>query len=339
MTTCGEALVRLLEAYGVELAFEDDFPFLHVRAYEKVVDLPYGENPRQRAAYYSRVGARMHAISQVQQHHGRELSYNNILDLDAGRALLRELDGAACAIVKHNNPCGVALGATALEAYRRAHECDPQSAFGGIVVLNRRVDREAAEAIGEQFAEVILAPGYDETALEILCRRANVRILEDRERRMPPLMDKHVRMVTGGLLVQDSDRVIPGREGMEVVTGRPPTEEEWEDLVLAWTVCAHVRSNAIVIARGRATVGIGAGQMSRVDAVRIAVEKAPAPLDGAVLASDAFFPFADGPAVAIEAGVRAIIQPGGSVRDDEVVAAADAAGVAMIHTGVRHFRH
>ena len=311
-----------------------------MRAFEKVVDLPYGENPHQRAAFYAQIGARAHVLSQIQQHHGKQVGFNNILDLDAARAVVRDFDSPACAIVKHNNPCGVATGSGALDAYRRAFACDPLSAYGGVIVLNRRVDRETADAIAEQFVEVLFAPGFDDGALEVLSEKPNLRILEDRERRLPLLGEKDVRQVTGGLLVQDRDQADAERAGMEVVTGRPPTEEEWRDLLFAWLVCRHVKSNAIVLARDGATVGVGAGQMSRVDAVRLAVEKSRLEdLSGTAMASDAFFPFADGPALAIEAGVTAIVQPGGSKRDDEVIAAADAAGVTMVVTGRRHFRH
>jgi phosphoribosylaminoimidazolecarboxamide formyltransferase / IMP cyclohydrolase len=318
----------------------EDFPPLHVRAFEKVVDLPYGENPHQRAAFYSQVGARAHVLSQVQQHGGKQVGFNNILDLDAARAVVRDFEAPACAIVKHNNPCGVATGSGVLDAYRRAFAGDPLSAYGGVIVVNRRVDRETASAIAEQFVEVLFAPGFDDGALEVLAEKPNLRILEDRERRLPLLGEKDVRQVTGGLLVQDRDQADAERTGMEVVTGRPPTDEEWRDLLFAWQVCRHVRSNAIVLARDSATVGIGAGQMSRVDAVRLAVEKSRLDdLSRTAMASDAFFPFADGPAVAIEAGVTAIVQPGGSKRDDEVIAAADEAGVTMGVTGQRHFRH
>jgi phosphoribosylaminoimidazolecarboxamide formyltransferase/IMP cyclohydrolase len=318
----------------------EDFPGLHVRAFERVTELPYGENPHQRAAYYAQVGARRHVLSQARQHHGKPVSYNNILDLDAARAILEDLgDGPACVIVKHNNPCGVALGDDPLDAYRRAFACDPLSAFGGVIVLDRPVDRAAAEALAEQFIEVLFAPGYDDDALEVLQRKPSVRLLEDEERRRTPTGERDVRSVTGGLLVQDRDSVVTDRDRMRVVTSRAPTEDEWSDLLFAWTVCRHVKSNAIVAARGAATLGIGAGQMSRVDSVRIAVEKARTSLAGAALASDAFFPFADGPALAIEAGVTAVIQPGGSVRDEEVVAAAEEGGVAMVMTGRRHFRH
>jgi phosphoribosylaminoimidazolecarboxamide formyltransferase/IMP cyclohydrolase len=319
---------------------DDDFPHLHVRAYEKVLELSYGENPHQRAAYYSKVGARTHLLSQVRQHHGKQLSFNNLLDVDAARRLCDEFDGMpAAVIVKHNNPCGAAVAQTPLEAYQRALECDPLSAYGGVVVLNARVDRELASALAEQFIEVLFAPGYDEDALEILQGRKNVRLLEKGDRRAGG-RELEVRQVAGGLLVQERDLVMTTREEMTVATKLAPTEPQWEDLLFAWRVCKHVRSNAIVIARERATIGIGAGQMSRVDSVRLALEKARVEsLAGSVLASDAFFPFADGPELAIEAGITAIIQPGGSVRDAEVFAAADAAGIAMVTTGVRHFRH
>ncbi len=324
---------------------DDEFPPLHVGAYEKVVELSYGENPHQRASYYSAAGARTHLLSMVRQHHGKQLSYNNLLDLDAARRLsedlaasLRDGGGPSCVIVKHNNPCGCALGETGLEAYRKAFACDPQSAYGGVIVLSTRVDRELAEALGEQFIEVLFAPAYDEDGLEVLMRRKNIRILEAGDRRVG-VGEPEIRQVAGGLLVQDRDNSLDPREEMRVATARAPTELEWADLLFAWRVCKHVRSNAIVLARDLATVGIGAGQMSRVDSVRLAVEKAQGSLAGAVLASDAFFPFADGPQLAIEAGVVAVIQPGGSIRDDEVIAAAEQSAITMVMTGQRHFKH
>jgi phosphoribosylaminoimidazolecarboxamide formyltransferase / IMP cyclohydrolase len=320
----------------------EDFPDLYVRAYEKVLDLPYGENPHQRAAYYTQVGARMHLLSMVRQHHhGKELSFNNLLDLDGARRTAREFEVPACVIVKHNNPCGAAVGRTGQDAYERAFAADPISAFGGIVVVNRPIDLPFAEKLVEQFVEVLFAPGYDEAALELLTeRKKNMRILEDNERRVPLAGERDVKQVLGGLLVQDKDSDITDRSEMEVVTKREPTEAEWGEMLFAWKVCKHVKSNAIVLSKDLATAGIGAGQMSRVDSVRLAVEKSRIEsLEGAALASDAFFPFADGPELAIEQGVRAIIQPGGSVRDDEVVAAADEAGVAMVFTRRRHFRH
>jgi phosphoribosylaminoimidazolecarboxamide formyltransferase/IMP cyclohydrolase len=318
-----------------------EFPPLFVRAFEKVTDLPYGENPHQRAAFYSQIGARATVMSQVKQHHGKELSYNNLLDLDAARGMLRGLEVPACSIVKHNNPCGVAVGVDALDAYRKAFACDPVSAYGGVIALNRPVDSRTAEALSGQFIEVLIAPSYDPDALEILQRKKNIRILEDGERRFPSVTEPDIRQVTGGLLVADGDNSFDDREDMEVATKLQPTSEQWKDLLFAWHVSRHVKSNAIVVVRHGATVGIGAGQMSRVDSVRLAVEKSEVVggLAGGALASDAFFPFADGPELAVRAGVTSIIQPGGSIRDDEVVAAAEEAGVAMVLTRTRHFRH
>jgi phosphoribosylaminoimidazolecarboxamide formyltransferase/IMP cyclohydrolase len=310
-----------------------------VRAFEKTLDLPYGENPHQRAAYYAQVGARTHVLSMVSQLGGKELSFNNLLDLDAARLLLGEFQIPACVIVKHNNPCGVAVGPTAAEAYKRAFACDPISAYGGIVCLNRGVDRELAETLVGQFAEVVFARGYDDDAVEVLSTKPNMRILDDRERRTPNMIEPQLKQVVGGMLVQDRDADLEERAEMQVVSQRRPTEVEWEEMMFAWKVCKHVRSNAIVLAKDLASVGIGAGQMSRVDSVRLALEKARVELVGAAMASDAFFPFADGPELAIEAGITAIIEPGGSVRDPDVVAAADAAGIAMVFSSRRHFRH
>jgi phosphoribosylaminoimidazolecarboxamide formyltransferase/IMP cyclohydrolase len=322
-------------------AYEGFPPSWH-DSYEKVSDLRYGENPHQAAAYYARTGASTHLLDGVRQLHGKELSFNNLLDLSSARELVEDFDGPACAILKHNNPCGCAIADSGQLAYERAFACDPQSAYGGVIAVNQRVDRAFAEALSKQFIEVLLAPGFDPDALELLSQKKNVRLLElagwpaaSRELEGKPVL--------GGQLLQTRDVVSEAREQMSVMTGGEPSEEQWQDLLFAWKVCRHVRSNAIVIAGGGATIGIGAGQMSRVDAVRIAVEKAqaaqPQLLAGSVLASDAFFPFADGPQLAIDAGVSAIIQPGGSVRDEEVVAAAKDAGIAMVATGVRHFRH
>jgi phosphoribosylaminoimidazolecarboxamide formyltransferase/IMP cyclohydrolase len=317
----------------------EDFPPLMVRAFEKILELPYGENPHQRAAYYAQVGSRTHVLSMVAQLGGKPLSFNNLLDLDAARLLLGEFQIPACVIVKHNNPCGVAVGSTALEAYRRAFATDPMSAYGGVICLNQRVDRELAEALVGQFMEVLFARGYDDDAIEVLGEKPNVRLLDDRERRNADMIDPALRQVVGGMLVQDRDADLEDRAEMQVVSQRRPTEAEWGEMSFAWKVCKHVRSNAIVLSRELATVGIGAGQMSRVDAVRLAIEKSRSSLEGAVMASDAYFPFADGPALALEAGVTAIIQPGGSVRDPEVVDAVDAAGAVMVFTSRRHFRH
>jgi phosphoribosylaminoimidazolecarboxamide formyltransferase/IMP cyclohydrolase len=321
---------------------EADFPAQYTTAYEKVLDLPYGENPHQRSAYYMQTGARTHLLSMVSKLHGRELSFNNLLDLDSGRKLLEEFEVPAAVIVKHNNPCGCAVGADVTKAFDMALATDPQSAFGGIFCFNRPVGRALAEKLHGMFVELVFAPGYDEDALEVLEQKPNVRLLEDQERRRVPLGEKDLKRVRGGILVQDRDSGMEQRDDMSIVTERRPSEQEWGELLFALRVCKHVRSNAVVLARGLATAGVGAGQMSRVDSVRLAVEKARAAgreLDGAAMASDAFFPFADGPQAAIAAGVRAIIQPGGSQRDHEVIEACDAAGVAMVFTSRRHFRH
>jgi phosphoribosylaminoimidazolecarboxamide formyltransferase/IMP cyclohydrolase len=321
---------------------DEDFPAQRTLAYEKAAELRYGENPHQRAAYYALLGAPTHLLAGVVQLHGKELSFNNLLDLSSARELVEDFSEPACAIVKHNNPCGCALGKTAQDAYERAFASDPVSAYGGVIALNRPVDGACAQALSKQFIEVLLAPGFEPEALEVLTQKKNVRLLELSD--WPePAGGLEAKPVIGGLLVQDRDEVSETAEQMTVMSAKRPTEAEWQDMRFAWQVCRHVRSNAIVIARDGATIGIGAGQMSRVDAVSIAIEKAragqPDLLAGSALASDAFFPFADGPQLAIDAGVSAIIQPGGSVRDEEVVAAVDAANVAMVATGVRHFRH
>ncbi len=320
----------------------EGFPPRWASSYEKVMDLRYGENPHQRAAFYAEAGAPTHLLAGVEQLHGKELSFNNLLDLSSARELVEDFSEPACAIVKHNNPCGCALGQSGQQAYERAFACDPMSAYGGVIALNRRVDLACAQALSKQFIEVLLAPGYDPDALELLSEKKNVRLLElaDWPTRGEGMEEKPV---LGGVLSQSGDIVTETREQMRIMSKVQPTEAQWQDLLFAWKVCRHVRSNAIVIASGGATIGIGAGQMSRVDAVNIAIEKAraaqPDLLAGSSLASDAYFPFADGPQLATDAGVTAIIQPGGSVRDVDVVAAADAANVAMVGTGVRHFRH
>ena len=321
---------------------EGDYPALYTRSYEKVLDLNYGENPHQRAAYYAEAGARTHLMSMVSKLHGRELSFNNLLDLDSGRRLVEDFELPAAAVIKHNNPCGAALGASIGEAFERALATDRQSAFGGVFCFNRPVDRALAEALHELFVEVVFAPGYDDDAFEVLSQKPNVRLLENQERRSVPVAEPDFKRVRGGMLVQDRDSGLEERELMDVATEAKPTEEQWGELQFAMRVCKHVRSNAIVLSNDLGTVGIGAGQMSRVDSVRLAIDKATAAgleLEGSVLASDAFFPFSDGPQLAIDAGVKAIIQPGGSQRDQEVVDACNAAGIAMVFTARRHFRH
>jgi phosphoribosylaminoimidazolecarboxamide formyltransferase/IMP cyclohydrolase len=321
------------------------FPAHFTISYEKALDLSYGENPHQKAALYVESSAREHVMSGVGKLHGKELSFNNVLDLDSARRLLHEFEQPACVIVKHNNPCGVAIGSSPLEAYEKAFACDPVSAFGGVIVFNQPLDEALAERLHQQFIEVLLAPGFTPEALTILTRKEAVRILESSGGAYEP-RERDIKRVRGGVLAQDPDRIEETRESMTVPTSSQPSEEEWRDLLFAWKVCRHVRSNAIVFAKDGASIGIGAGQMSRVDSVRIAIEKAHDAFDdaadrlsGSSLASDAFFPFADGPQAAIEAGARTVIQPGGSKRDDEVVAACDEAGVAMVFTGRRHFRH
>jgi len=323
------------------------FPSHWVMAHEKFLDLSYGENPHQSAALYVEAGTRSHVLSRVAKQHGRALSFNNVLDLDSARRLLDEFEEPACVIVKHNNPCGTAIAETVNEAYENAFACDPLSAFGGVIAVNRPVDEALARRLHEQFVEVLIAPGIDPAALEVLTQKEAVRILEATERRSYEAREQDVKRVRGGLLVQEPDRVAEQRDAMSVATRAQPSEEQWRDLIFAWKVCRHVRSNAIVIAKDGATLGIGAGQMSRVDSVRIAIDKArdargedaQGLLAGSSIASDAFFPFADGPRAAIEAGAGAFIQPGGSKRDAEVVAACDEAGAAMVMTGRRHFRH
>ena len=322
-------------------ADRDAFPEVLTISFRKVLDLAYGENPHQRASYYAEAGVRRHLLSQVERLHGRDLSFNNLNDLSAARLLLEEFALPACVIVKHANPCGVAVAGSADEAYAGALAGDPVSAYGGVIAFNRPIGAALAERLAEQFVEVLLAPGYEDAALDSLREKPTTRILVDRERRRRSPGERDYKRVLGGLLVQDRDGDVDDREGMVPVCGEP-TETDWGDLLFAWRVCKHVSSNAIVIARGLQTLGIGAGQMSRVDAVRIALEKAREhghDVDGAALASDAFFPFPDGVELALDAGVTSIIQPGGSKRDPEVAAAVEASGAVMIFTGRRHFRH
>ena len=325
----------------------ETFPEHRVLAFEKQLDLSYGENPHQRAALYSEVGLESHVLSDLSKLHGRALSFNNVLDLDAARKLLADLEGPACVIVKHNNPCGVALGDSGIDAYERALSCDPVSAYGSVIAVNQTVDRRLAEALHKNFVEVLIAPGYEADALGILQQKEAIRIFKDEAPRYPDSREKDIKRVRGGILIQDRDGEPEQRQMMEVVTEVKPSEDAWNDLLFAWTVCRHVRSNAIVVVRDGVTLGIGAGQMSRVDSVRLALEKcreahgdeADDLLAGSALASDAFFPFADGPSAAIEAGATSVIQPGGSKRDAEVIAACEESETAMVFTRHRHFRH
>jgi phosphoribosylaminoimidazolecarboxamide formyltransferase/IMP cyclohydrolase len=339
------------EAFATTAAYEtaiatwflgrEAFPDRLIPSFTKVADLSYGENPHQRAAYYAEEGARRHLLSRVDQLHGRQLSFNNLNDLSAARRLLGEFQLPAAVVVKHANPAGVAVSRSLEDAFRRAHDADPVSAYGMVLALNRPVSAELGRELAGRFIEVVIAPEYDEEALAALRAKPATRILLDRERRRGELGERDLKRVIGGLLVQDGDREVDDRSGMELVCGEA-SEATWGDLLFAWRVAKHVSSNAIVLAKDLQTVGIGGGQTSRVDSVRLAVEKAREhghDLAGAVLASDAFIPFADGAEAALGAGIRAIIQPGGAKRDDEVVAAVESAGGAMVFTHRRHFRH
>ena len=317
---------------------EEAFPKRRIVRYEKISSLRYGENPHQEAAYYAE-GGEGHLLSGVEKLQGKEISFNNLYDLDAARRLLADLTDlgapAAAVIVKHANPCGAAVGGSLADAYRKALASDPLSAFGGIVALSGEVDDELAAEISGVFTEVLIAPGYSPGAREAFAAKPNTRVLRAGPISRPALSAK---AVTGGILLQHADAV-EDRSGYKVVTEKQPTAEQMEDLLFAWRVACNVKSNAIVLAAGGATVGVGAGQMSRVDSSEIAVKKAGERVRGAVAASDAFFPFADGVEALAGAGVEAVIQPGGSVRDDEVVEAANGLGLAMVFTGRRHFNH
>jgi len=304
---------------------------LNVRA-PKLMDLRYGENPHQSAALYGKRGAGIAGAEQLQ---GKELSYNNLVDLDAAFQLAAEFDAPAVAIIKHTNPCGCAEQESLAEAWRRALECDPVSAYGGVLGVNRTLDEETALAIGKLFIEAIAAPDYTPEALAVLQRKTNLRLMRV-ARGNDPLV---VKSISGGFLAQTVDDARFDRAKAIVKTKRPPTDQEWTALDFGWKVAKHVKSNAIVFARPGQVVGVGAGQMSRVDSVRLAAMKALLPLAGTVVASDAFFPFPDGVEEGVKHGATAFIQPGGSVRDEEVIAAADRLGAAMVFTGVRHFRH
>ncbi|MGA3135335.1 MAG: bifunctional phosphoribosylaminoimidazolecarboxamide formyltransferase/IMP cyclohydrolase [Terracidiphilus sp.] len=295
--------------------------------------LRYGENPHQRAALYAD-GSGL-GVAGARQLHGKELSFNNLVDLDACWELAQEFDEPAVIIVKHTNPCGAATGATLLEAYQKALACDPVSAYGGVIGINRDVDGAAAEEIAKLFVEAIAAPAFTPEARERFAAKKNLRLVEVRFAPPRPV----VKNVSGGLLMQDADTARIAESELKVVTWHPPTAEELRGLLFAWRVCKHVKSNAIVYARDGQTLGVGAGQMSRVDAARFGAMKAILPLKGCVAASDAFFPFPDGLEAVAQAGATAVIQPGGSVRDEEVIAAADKLGMAMVFTGIRHFRH
>ncbi|HXZ42651.1 MAG TPA: bifunctional phosphoribosylaminoimidazolecarboxamide formyltransferase/IMP cyclohydrolase [Terriglobales bacterium] len=316
-----------------QIRSESVFPQTLRHSFNKVMDLRYGENPHQRAAMYSDGAGK--GIANGRQIQGKELSYNNIVDLQAAWDLAQEFEEPVCAIIKHTNPCGTATGKTLVEAYKKALECDPVSAFGGVIGVNRAVDADAAEEMAKLFLEVIAAPAFDEAARNKFAAKKNLRLVEITDAPQKWVL----KNVSGGILLQDPDVRQLQESDLKIVTKRPPTPEEKRALLFAWKVCKHVKSNAILYAREGQTVGVGAGQMSRVDACRVGAMKAVLPLKGTVAASDAFFPFPDGVEEIAKAGATAIIQPGGSVRDQEVIEAADRLGLAMIFTGVRHFRH
>jgi len=333
------AQVEVREGTYVPAENDDTFPYRLSPTFEKVSDLRYGENPHQRAAFYTDLGSTLYSVASARKLQGKELSFNNILDLDAAWRLCTEIEEPACVIVKHTNPCGAATGKDPLEAYERAWACDPTSAFGGIIAFNERVDEATAKKVASRFVEAVIAPGFDAAAAKAFARKPNLRVMNMDTTSIHKVTGFDLRRVMGGLLAQQWDLHELERERCEVMTKRAPTEEEWQALLVAWTVAKHVKSNAIVYANNIQTVGVGAGQMSRVDAARFAAQKAVLPLDGTVVASDAFFPVRDGVDEIAKSGARAIIQPGGSVRDEEVIAAADEHSLAMVFTGVRHFRH
>ncbi len=330
------AIASTLERISADSKVQPDpstFPQTLRFTFHKTLDLRYGENPHQKAAMYSD-GSGV-GVANARQLQGKELSYNNIVDLQAAWDLAQEFDEPVVAIIKHTNPCGTATGKTLAEAYKRALECDPVSAFGGVIGVNRPIDAEAAEEMHKLFLEVIAAPAFDDAAQAKFASKKNLRLVEVKAANQKWLL----KNVSGGMLVQDSDMRPLQDADLKVVSKRPPTPEETRALLFAWKVCKHVKSNAIVYARDGQTVGVGAGQMSRVDSAKIGAMKAQLPLKGTVAASDAFFPFPDGVEEIAKAGATAIIQPGGSQRDPEVIEAADRLGLAMLFTGVRHFRH
>lgn len=317
------------------------FPDQANACFVKVADLRYGENPHQQAAWYRDPAAAEDSLANAVQHQGKELSFNNIADADAAWECVRQFDDTTCAIIKHANPCGVAVASSAAVAYDLAFATDETSAFGGIIAFNRTLDESTAAAIiDRQFLEVLIAPAYEDNALALLASKKNVRVLEIPSGK--PAGQQAFKRIDSGLLIQTSDLDPVARETCKVVSRRQPDEQQWLDLLFAWKVARMVKSNAIVYAAGGRTVGIGAGQMSRVDSARIGRWKAGdagLPIQGAVMASDAFFPFRDGIDTAGEAGIAAVIQPGGSMRDEEVIAAANEHDMAMVYTGIRHFRH
>ncbi|MBS2967545.1 bifunctional phosphoribosylaminoimidazolecarboxamide formyltransferase/IMP cyclohydrolase [Metabacillus sp. KIGAM252] len=327
----------LIAEYMTSITGEENPDTLTV-TYEKKQDLRYGENPHQQAVFYQTPLKRKASIAEAKQLHGKELSYNNIKDADAALQIVREFEAPAAVAVKHMNPCGVGTADTIEQAYQRAFEADPTSIFGGIIALNREVDAATAGKLHEIFLEIIIAPTFSKEALEILTSKKNLRLLtiEQEEKGVPA---KQLVSVAGGMLIQDEDALTFDDAVVSIPTKREPTEQEWKDLKLAWKVVKHVKSNAIVLAKDEMTIGIGAGQMNRVGSAKIAIEQAGAKAEGSAMGSDAFFPMGDTVEAAAKAGVTAIIQPGGSIKDEESIRAADEHGITMVFTGIRHFKH
>ncbi len=317
---------------------EEKFPQVALIAGEKIQDLRYGENPHQKAAFYRKPQTAGACVANGKQLQGKELSFNNIIDLNAALELVREFPQTACVIIKHTNPCGTALGNTPFDAYCRALEADPVSAYGGVVGLNRQVDEQTATEMIKNFLEAVIAPSFSEEALKILTAKPNIRLITVGDlQENPATID--IKNVNGGFLIQDIDNAVVNKEDLQVISERKPTDQEIEEMLFAWRVVKHVKSNAIVVGKDKQIIGVGAGQMNRVGSAKIAFEQAKENTKGAVLASDAYFPFRDTVDAAAKAGITAIIEPGGSIRDAETIAAANEHGIALVFTGVRHFKH
>ncbi len=325
--------------YFAEHEYYKDYPDSIKIPLKKIQNLRYGENPHQRAAYYRELNPPQHSLVFAEKLHGKDLSFNNILDMDSAWTLVNEFTVPACVVVKHTNPCGVALANDIDEAYVKAWAGDPVSRFGSVIALNRPVDLAIAEQAKKNFIEIIIAPAFHEEAVKALTQKKDIRLLVMGEERTPHIGEKDIKKVEGGVLIQDKDLARTERDEMKVVSKKHPTEPQWEDMLFAWRVAKQVKSNAIVYVKDLAAVGVGAGQMSRVDASEIAAKKAGEKAEGAIMASDAFFPFRDGVDAAAKAGITAIIEPGGSMRDDEVIEAANEHNMALVFTGIRHFRH
>jgi len=330
----------LIANYLREKAGGEQFPPTFTMTFEKVQDMRYGENPHQKAVFYKEIGANKGMLPDAKQLHGKELSFNNINDTNGALELLKEFNEPTIVAVKHTNPCGVASASTIYEAYLKAYECDPISIFGGIIVANREIDEKTANEINKIFVEIVVAPCYTKEALEVLMSKKNIRVLQ-----LDNILEKYTpgtlefKKVGGGLLVQEVNNLLLDSEQLKIVTQKQPKQEQMEDLLFAWKVVKHVKSNAIVIVKDKQTIGIGPGQVNRVWATQNAVERAGDKVKDAVLASDAYFPFADNIETAAKAGISAIIQPGGSIRDQESIDACNNNGIAMMFTGIRHFKH